>query len=156
MFVSCSGFRVKIATIKLQLSVHNIGLHEVWLKTFLNLGIMKGQTRTHRTFSTAFKKEKVELLDQGKITVRELSRIYEVSETAIRKWKRKYSKLNKSERMVVEKISEENKNIELQNRIRELEQAIGRKQLELDYYRTAIDVINQEEGKDILKKYKPK
>ena len=117
---------------------------------------MKGQTRTHRTFSTAFKKEKVELLDQGKITVRELSRIYEVSETAIRKWKRKYSKLNKSERMVVEKISEENKNIELQNRIRELEQAIGRKQLELDYYRTAIDVINQEEGKDILKKYKPK
>lgn len=116
---------------------------------------MKEQSRTHRTFSTAFKKEKVELLDKGKITVRELSKIYEVSETAIYKWKKKYSKISKGERIVIEKISEEQKNTELLNRIKELEQIIGKKQMALDYYKTAIDLLNENQGEDVLKKYKP-
>jgi len=116
---------------------------------------MKRQQKTHRTFSMAFKQEKVELLDRCKITVKELSKIYEVSETAIYKWKRKFSKLGKSERIVVEKISEANKNVELLHRIKELEQIIGKKQLELDYYKSVIEVLNEKEGEDILKKYKP-
>jgi transposase-like protein len=117
---------------------------------------MKNQPGMHRTFSTAFKKEKVDLLDAGKVTVRELSRIYEVSETAIYKWKKKFSKLGKGERIVIEKISEEQKNLELLERIKELEQIVGKKQIELDYYKTAIDVLSKNQGEDILKKYKPK
>lgn len=116
---------------------------------------MKGRTKATRHFSTAFKKEKVELLDKGKITVIELSKIYEVSAGAIYKWKKKYSKLDETERFVIEKISEESKNIELLNRIKELEQIIGKKQIELDYYKTAIDVLSEQEGEDVLKKYKP-
>jgi transposase-like protein len=117
---------------------------------------MKKQPRTHRTFSTAFKREKVELLDTGKMTVRELSELYQVSETAIYKWKRKYSKLREGERIVVEKVSEQKKNIELLHQIKELEQVIGKKQLELDYYKAAIDILSEKEGEDILKKYNPK
>lgn len=117
---------------------------------------MKKQTKTHRTFSTAFKLEKVDLLDSGKITVREICEIYEVSETAVYKWKRKYSKLDTSERMVIEKISEEKKNKELLYRIKELEQIIGKKQIEIDYYKTAIDELSAESGEDLLKKFKPK
>jgi transposase-like protein len=116
---------------------------------------MRRQQKISRTFSTAFKKEKVDLLDSGKLTVKELGTLYEVSQTAIYKWKKKYSKLDESERVVVEKISESNKNIELLKRIRDLEQVIGRKQLELDYYKTAIDVLSEQTGEDILKKYKP-
>lgn len=116
---------------------------------------MKEPPRTHRTFSAAFKKEKVDLLDAGKITVKELSKIYEVSETAIYKWKKKYSKLAEGERVVIEKVSEEQKNIELLQRIKELEQIVGKKQIELDYYKTALDIISQEQGEDVLKKYKP-
>lgn len=116
---------------------------------------MKVPTRTPRTFSVAFKKEKVDLLDEGKITVKELSKIYEVSETAIYKWKKKYSKIQKGERIIIEKISEEQKNIELLNRIKDLEQIIGKKQIELDYYKTAIDVLSENQGEDVLKKYKP-
>ena len=48
--------------------------------------------------------------------------------------------LERSERMVVEKISEELKNKELLHRIKELEQIVGKKQIELDYYKTAIEV----------------
>lgn len=117
---------------------------------------MKKQPRTHRTFSTAFKQEKVELLDKGKITVRELSELYQVSETAIYKWKRKYSKLREGERIVIEKVSEEKKNIELLKHIKELEQILGKKQLELDYYKASIDILSEKEGEDILKKYNPK
>jgi len=116
---------------------------------------MKGQPKTTRHFSTSFKKEKVELLDKGKITVSELSKIYNVSHTAIYKWKKKFSSLDQTERIVIEKISEEKKNIELLNRIKELEQIIGKKQIELDYYKTAVDVLSEQEGEDILKKFKP-
>ena len=95
------------------------------------------------------------LLDKGKITVSELSRIYDVSATAIYKWKKKYSRLDKTERFVIEKISEESKNIELLHRIKDLEQIIGKKQVELDYYKYAIDVLSEQEGEDVLKKFKP-
>jgi transposase-like protein len=117
---------------------------------------MKRQQKPNRTFSSAFKREKVELLESGKITVKDLSKIYEVTKPAIYKWKKKYSKLEKTERIVVEKISEEKKNIELLSRIRDLEQIIGKKQLELDYYKAAIEELSEEEGKDILKKLKPR
>jgi transposase-like protein len=117
---------------------------------------MKTKRKLRRTFSTAFKKEKVELLDRGQITVRELSDIYEVSETAIYKWKKKFSCISQGERVVIEKISEGAKNRELLKRVAELERIVGQKQLELDYYRTAIDILSEEEGEDLLKKYKPK
>ena len=110
---------------------------------------MYRKMKLRRTFSTAFKKEKVELLDQGKITVKELSDIYEVSGTAIYNWKKKFS-------IVVEKISEQRKNIELLKQIKELERAIGRKQLELDYYKSVVEIISKENGEDLEKKYKPK
>jgi transposase-like protein len=112
---------------------------------------MKGQ---HRTFSTSFKKEKVTLIEEGKLSVRELSDIYEVSCTAIYKWIKKFSKLPRDERIVVEKISEEGKNRELQTKIRDLERSVGQKQLELDYYKTIVNLISEETGEDVKKKYK--
>jgi len=117
---------------------------------------MEKQRKVRRTFSTAFKKEKVELIEHGKITVNELSKIYEVSPTAIYKWIKKYSRTSQTERVVIEKISEEQKNLELLKRIRELEGVVGRKQLELDYYKAVVEIVSQEEGEDVTKKYKPK
>jgi len=117
---------------------------------------MNNQTRKRRTFSTAFKKEKVALIDSGKVTVKELSEVYEVSNTSIYKWIKQFSKLPQTERIVVEKISEAKKNKELMGRIKELERAIGKKQLEIDYYKTTLDVLQEQEGEDLIKKYKPK
>jgi transposase-like protein len=95
-------------------------------------------------------------LDKGKVTVNELSKVYEVSPTAIYKWVKKFSSLPKGERFVVEKITEEEKNVELLERVSELERVIGKKQFELDYYGTAIEVLSDEKGEDILKKYRPR
>ncbi len=116
---------------------------------------MKEDRKVRRTFSTAFKKEKVGLMDKGKISAREISLIYEVSQTAVYKWKKKFSTISGTERVVMEKISEQAKNTELLKRIGELERSVGRKQLELDYYRSAIEVLNEQEGIDVLKKSRP-
>ncbi len=110
----------------------------------------------NRRFSTAFKKEKVNLIDQGKLSVKEVTEIYEVSDAAVYKWVKKFSELARDERIVVEKLSEAQKNIDLHKKIRELEQSVGQKQLELDYYKSIVEIISKETGEDVKKKYKPR
>ena len=117
---------------------------------------MKKQRKQRRTFSEAFKREKVDLIDHGKLSVKELSKIYEVSDRSIYTWLKKFSKYSVGERVVVEKISEAKKNIELHHQVKKLEQALGRKQLEIDYYKEVVSLISEEEGEDVEKKHKPK
>lgn len=112
------------------------------------------ETPKVRRFSEAFKKEKVKLIENRQFTVKQLSRIYEVSETAIYKWIRTYStKISKSEKVVIEKESEGAKTLELLNQVAKLERKIGQKQLEIDYLEKVIELGNEEVGFDIKKKY---
>ncbi len=107
-----------------------------------------------RHFSEAFKIEKVKFLEEGQYTVKQLSKIYDVSETAIYKWIQKYSvTIAKSERIVVEKESEGAKTIELLHRLAELERKVGQKQLQIDYLEKIIELGNEEVGFDIKKKF---
>lgn len=107
-----------------------------------------------RQFSTAFKKEKVKMLEQKQVTVRQLSQLYNVSETAIRKWLKKYStQLQPSERIIIEKESEGYKTGELLKKVAELERTIGRKQLEIDFLNKIIEFGSEQVGFDIKKKY---
>lgn len=115
---------------------------------------MEKNKKMRRTFSVEFKKEKVSLIEQGKLKVREVCVIYEVSETAVRKWLLAYGKnYSKTERIVVEKISEESKTLDLMKRVAALERVVGQQQLQLIYKDSVIQSINQEIGQDIEKKY---
>ncbi len=58
--------------------------------------------KPRRTFSEAFKKEKVELIESGKIKISELSALYSVSKVSIYRWLKKYGK-DHSESIVVQK-----------------------------------------------------
>ena len=109
-----------------------------------------------RVFSTALKKEKVRLIDEGKITVKQVSELYDVSQSAVYVWIKKYSAIPRDERVVVEKKSEAQKTQELYNQVRNLEQSLGRKQMELDYYKEIVKLVSESEGVDIEKKHKPK
>ena len=116
---------------------------------------MKKEKTTIRHFSETFKKEKVKQIEEKRITVLQLSKIYEVSSTAIYKWIRKYSKYaGKSERLIVEKESEGEKTIQLLKNIAELEQLIGRKQVEIEYLKKVIEFGSELTETDIKKKYK--
>ncbi len=112
------------------------------------------QNKVRRTFSEPFKREKVKMLEDRQITVKQLSRIYEVSEAAIYKWVRKYSAvLGLGEKIVVEKESEGIKTLALMKRVAELERVVGQKQLEIDYFKKLIDLIEEEIGEDMKKKF---
>jgi transposase len=114
----------------------------------------KSFEKVRRTFSTEFKKEKVALIEQGKLRISDVCKIYEVSETAVRKWLFKYGKsYSKTERVVLEKISEETKSLELMKRVAELERIIGQQQLQLLYKESVIQCASETLGEDIEKKY---
>jgi len=86
-----------------------------------------------------------------------LSKIYEVSHTAIYKWIRKYSKYaGKNERIVVEKESEGEKNLALMGKIAELERLLGQKQIEVEYLNKVLEYGLELTEVDIKKKYESK
>ncbi len=115
---------------------------------------MEKDIKMRRTFSTEFKKEKVLLIEQGKLKVSEVSKMYEVTQTAVYKWLSKYSKsYPKTERLVVEKISEEAKTLDLMKKVAELERVIGKQQLQIIYKEAVIQSASELIGEDIEKKY---
>jgi len=115
------------------------------------------EEKTRRHFSETFKKEKVKMVEEKKVSVLQLSRLYQVSTVAVYKWIYKYSTIiSKGERMIVEKESEALKTLSLLKKVSELERTIGQKQLQIDYLEKAIEYGNQEVGFDIKKKYDTK
>jgi transposase len=110
------------------------------------------KTKIRRVFSESFKRAKVAEIDSGKVKVSEIVRIYQVSERAVRKWILKYSySYQPAIKMVVEMESESLKTEQLSKKVAELERVIGKKQLELDFLNTLVDVSSKEVGIDLRK-----
>jgi transposase len=109
--------------------------------------------KPNRVFSTQFKKEKVILIEQGKLTVNQVHKMYDVSQTSVYRWITKYGKLPKEERMVVEKVSEELKTLELLQKVAKLEQCIGKLHIENLYKDTIIELGSELVGEDLKKKF---
>ena len=94
------------------------------------------------------------MIEEKQVTVNQLSRIYDVSTTAIYNWIRQYStKISRGEKLVIEKESEGAKTIKLLQQVSELERKIGQKQLQIDYLEKVLELGSEEVGFDIKKKY---
>jgi len=106
-----------------------------------------------RHFSKVFKKEKVQLIAEKRITVRELSKLYDVSEVAIYKWIKEFNTLPKMERMVIEKVCEERKSLALLKKIAELEGIIGKQQVALLFLESVVECGSELLGEDLKKKF---
>lgn len=119
-------------------------------KTFRKLAKMK---KVRRVFSEGFKKDKVHLYETGKMSVTQICRLYEISETAMYKWINKYRVTPASERIVVETDSDYLKLVELQKRIDKLEKLIGKQQLELEYRKAVINAASEHYQEDVEKKF---
>ncbi len=120
----------------------------------LDSGMYNELDTRRRVFSVEFKKSKVADLVEKKITVTELSRLYNVSRSAIYKWKTKFGTDTASKtKIVVEMQSEAQKTKALLQRVAELERIIGQKQLEIDFHTKLIELASVELDVDIKKKY---
>jgi transposase len=122
------------------------------LTTFVKITFMTREEKQMRRFSEAFKREKVEQLELNRMTVQELSDLYEVTRSAIYKWVAKYGHKKSGERMVVEKESEGSKTKQLQERLKNREQEIGRQHIEIRYLQAVIAHWSGELGEDLEKK----
>ncbi len=114
----------------------------------------KKNTRINRYFSESFKKKKVKEIEQNLTTVLEVSREYSVSTTAVYKWLHKYSLMRKKAiRQVVEAQSDTRKLKLLRERVKELEQLVGRKQIQLEFSEKMIELAETHYSIDIKKKF---
>lgn len=116
--------------------------------------IAKVSLRQRRTFSEALKRKIVHHIEQGKASISQVGREYEVSATAIYTWLNRYSRnLHSDHAVVVQMKSEAYMTKELQKRIQELEAALGRKQMEIDLLNMVIEVGSAELGMDLKKNF---
>ncbi len=96
-----------------------------------------------RVFSTEFKRATVQRLLTGEKTLAELSRELDISSSVIRTWKR-HSEAGATTAVAAnEDVVPASQLREAYARIRELEQALGRKTMEVEILRTAQEIVKK-------------
>lgn len=114
------------------------------------VGILYQEKRAlfSRSFSEDFKKKKVKEVESNLITISEICKTYGVSRTAVYKWIYKFSIMaKKNVRQVVEAKSDTKKIKMLEEKIKELERIIGRKQLEIEFKDKMIEIAGVDKKK---------
>lgn len=115
---------------------------------------MKQSLRPCRVFSDALKKKAVKDIEAGIASVSNVCREYDVSSKSVYRWLNKYSRhLQSGKKLVLQMDSEAYKTKELEKRVMELEAALGRKQLEVDFLNQLFEQGKKELGVDLKKKF---
>ncbi len=105
-----------------------------------------------RIFSEELRRKAVTEYEKGEMTVLELSKFYGVSITSIYNWIYKYSRFEKNDMQIIEKkMSNTHKIKELESKIKDLERAVGVKQMNIDFLEKMIEIAKEEFDIDIKK-----
>jgi len=116
--------------------------------------IKKTTLRQRITFSDQVKKQTVSDIEKGKCSVSQAQRELQVSPQTIYNWIYRYSRyLHKNKVLIVEEKSEAYRSKELENKIKDLEAALGRKQLEVEILNKIIDLAGDEYKTDLKKNF---
>ena len=114
---------------------------------------MSTSERRARRFSDNFKQSKVREIELGKTKVSEIVKQYQVTATNVYRWITKFGTMkNKQERLIVETDSDTKQLLALKEKVAELEQIIGQKQVQLDFKEKMIEIAEEKYGIDIKKK----
>ncbi|MCB9314773.1 MAG: transposase [Lewinellaceae bacterium] len=110
--------------------------------------------KKRRRYTPGFKQQLVSEYESGRFSVPQLSRLYGIRCQNIYNWIYKYSIFNeKGYRVVEEKQSSGQKMQQLEQRIAQLEAALGRKQIELDFLEKLLEIAKEDLQIDIKKNY---
>lgn len=110
--------------------------------------------RRKRFYSEDFKLRMVKLFESGQRTVLELTKEYDLREPTLYNWIYKYSDYNKKSVQIVEmKDSQQSKIGDLEKKVKELEQAVGQKQMNIDFLEKMIDLAKEHYDIDIKKNF---
>ena len=106
-----------------------------------------------RYFSSDFKKKRVQELENNLISVSDICKTHNVSRTSVYRWIYKFSNMTKKQvRQVVEAKSDTKKIQFLEERIKDLERIVGKKQILIDFQDKMIEIAEQTYQVDIKKK----
>lgn len=122
----------------------------------VKMSVKKTTFKLHerRYFSEAFKKEKVDEILTKKITIQELSVLYEIHISIIYRWLHEYSKVKISGvKIHYEMETEEQKTLFYKDKVAELERIVGKKQIEIDFLNKLIEIASSELNVDIKKNF---
>jgi len=110
------------------------------------------KVRHKRKFSEDFKLKIVQQYEQGEMSILELEKFYDIGNSIIYSWIYQFSKYNKKGVQVVEfKDSQMNKVKQQEERIKDLERALGQKQMHIDYLEKMLELAKEEYDIDIKK-----
>ena len=106
-----------------------------------------------RYFSADFKKKRVKELERNLVCIADICKTYHVSRTSVYRWIYKYSSMAKKDvKQVVESKSDTKKIQLLEERVKELERALGQKQMLIDIKDKMIEIAEETYDVDIKKK----
>jgi transposase len=112
------------------------------------------QIRKLRIYSDDFKRSIVTSFESGEFSVPQLEKLYGISNGTIYNWVYKFSKFNEKGCRIVEmKDSNQTKLKELTNKVKELEQIVGQKQIAIDYLEKMIELAKTDLNIDLKKNY---
>lgn len=115
------------------------------------------EIRKLRRYSEEFKKSIVASFERGEFSVLQLSKLYGIGDPTIYNWIYKFSNFNEKGCRIVEmKDSQQNKLKELSNKVKELEQIVGQKQIAIDYLEKMIELAKTDLNIDLKKNYNSK
>lgn len=114
---------------------------------------LSASERRRRRFSDNFKLQKVREIELRKANVSEICKQYEVSRRAVYKWLNKFGMdKKKEERLIVETDSDTRQLLFYKQKVAELEQIVGQKQIVIDFKDKMIEIAEETYGIDIKKK----
>ena len=112
------------------------------------------QIRKLRNYSLEFKKSIVASFEKGEFSIPQLEKLYGIGNANIYNWVYKFSTFNEKGCRIVEmKNSNQEKLKELSDKVKELEQIVGQKQIAIEYLEKMIELAKTELDIDIKKNY---
>ena len=112
------------------------------------------QIRKHRTYSLEFKKSLVDSFERGEFSIPQLEKLYGINTANIYNWVYKYSKFNEKGCRIVEMENSNQEQLKrLSDKVKELEQIVGQKQIAIEYLEKMIDLAKTDLNIDIKKNY---
>lgn len=105
-----------------------------------------------REFSIEIRKKAVRDFRSGKYTVKELADLYHCSQQAVYTWIYKLSPADSPKVNVVDMSESSDKKVkQMQQKIAELERALGQKQIKIDFYEKMAELAKDNYGIDLKK-----
>ena len=113
---------------------------------------MTTEERRRRRFSEDFRKDQVRLIESGKVTLKEICRLYQVKQSSVKLWLKRFGKKPYAEQIIISNGKEFDRIRELEQENKKFLELIGKQQVELVYKDELIRLAKEKLGGDFEKK----